>query len=316
MKFISYREKRNKLGRLIRKYRIYNFFLFRIKKKVLPVLGENNKIIIGGRELNEDEKKLLDKFGKITIEGNNNIVELSNSKDLMCDIHIEGNGNFVELPNVDDAKCDICIEGNGNVTHIGMRDRSVNDKKIIGSKVRVNIDGNSNIVNLIDIFNVRYDSDISGDNNKVYVGKVIRAATLRVIMPYKYNYRELSIEDAVSFGDCQFILLGNNRKIHIGKNCMLSIRIWIKTTDQHPIYDLETNERVNAEQDVIIGDNVWIGQDVYVSKGSVIPSGCIVGAKSFVNKVFTQENCVIAGIPAKVVKENVRWEESFPTENL
>lgn len=50
MKFIRYQERRNGEGRLIRQYRVYNFGLFKIKKKILPVLGDNNKIIIDGRE--------------------------------------------------------------------------------------------------------------------------------------------------------------------------------------------------------------------------------------------------------------------------
>lgn len=236
MKFISYQERRNSNGRLIRQYKVYHCGLFKIKKKVIPILGDNNKIIIGGREIGTGEKKLLDKFGKITIKGNNNIIELS------------------------------------------------------------------------DINNIKIDIGIEGNNNKIYIGKSERGSKISVFMHSHAECRELYIEDMIHMVDCCFIFLNSNRKIHIGKNCVFSWGIYIKTTDHHPVYDLETGKRINEDKDVIIGDNVWIGQDAYVSKGSVIPAGCIIGAKSFVNKIFTKEHCVIAGTPAKVVKENVCWE--------
>ncbi len=236
MKFISYQERRNKTNILIRRYKVYNFLFFKIKKKVLPVFGENNTIIIGGRELTEDDKQLLDKAGKITIVGNNNVVELADITNLNCNIWVQGN------------------------------------------------------------------------NNRISIGKCKSLTNIHVSMPQNWDNRELIINDFRYFQNVGFSVIGNNRKIHVGKDCMFSSGINVWTTDFHPIYDLETNKRVNEEQDIIIGDHVWLGREIFISKGSIIPSGCVIGAKSFVNKAFTKENTIIAGIPAKVVKENIRWE--------
>lgn len=236
MKFISYQERRNKENILIRRYKVYNFLFFKIKKKVLPVFGENNTIIIGGRELTEDDKQLLDKAGKITIVGNNNVVELADITNLNCNIWVQGN------------------------------------------------------------------------NNRISIGKCKSLTNIHVSMPQNWDNRELIINDFRYFLNVGFSVIGNNRKIHVGKDCMFSSGINVWTTDFHPIYDLETNKRVNEEQDIIIGDHVWLGREILISKGSIIPSGCVIGANSFVNKAFTKENTIIAGIPAKVVKENIRWE--------
>lgn len=89
---------------------------------------------------------------------------------------------------------------------------------------------------------------------------------------------------------------------------MFSQDIKIATGDGHPIYDLDTGELINANKDVIIKDKVWIGRGVSIHKGAIIPEGCVVGACSFVTKEFTEKNCIIAGVPAKVVKRNIRWE--------
>lgn len=94
----------------------------------------------------------------------------------------------------------------------------------------------------------------------------------------------------------------------IGKDCMFSYGINIWTGDGHPIYDLTTGERINEDQDVIIGNHVWMGRNVSVHKGGVIPDGCVIGANSFVTKKFYESNCMIAGTPARTIKKNIRWE--------
>lgn len=335
MKFVSYREKRNKENRLIRRYKVYNFLFFKIKKKVLPVLGENNKIIIGGRELTENDKKFLDKFGKIRIEGNNNIVELPDFNCLKCNIRIEGdsnkiilsaennektfnkmatitiegNNNLIELTGSSDFSCDFRVEGDSNKIIIGAE----NNKQPYNKMEKITIKGN----NIDKLSNKKYlycNILLEGNNNKISIGKFLAKIHIYVDMHGNWDNRELVIKDGFNLGNVNFVILGNNSKIHVGENCLFSWDIDIWVTDAHPIYDLETNERINEKKDVMIGDNVWIGKNVFVGKGGVIPSGCVIGAKSFVNKAFTKEKCIIAGIPAKIVKENIRWELYLPRE--
>jgi len=44
-----------------------------------------------------------------------------------------------------------------------------------------------------------------------------------------------------------------------------------------------------------------------IPKGTKIRNNCVVGANSLLNKKYDYENVVIAGNPAKVVKENIVW---------
>lgn len=101
-----------------------------------------------------------------------------------------------------------------------------------------------------------------------------------------------------------------NNKIEIGDDCMFSKNITIRTCDGHNIKSLETGKIINEDEDIKIGNHVWLGQDVSVLKGVEIPDNTIVGFKSVVTKKFTDKNTVIAGIPAKVVKTNVNWERN------
>jgi acetyltransferase-like isoleucine patch superfamily enzyme len=60
-------------------------------------------------------------------------------------------------------------------------------------------------------------------------------------------------------------------------------------------------------QPIIIGNNVWIGTNVTVLKGVTIGDGAIIAAGSVVTK-DVPANCMAAGVPAKVIKEHVKWK--------
>ena len=66
-----------------------------------------------------------------------------------------------------------------------------------------------------------------------------------------------------------------------------------------------------ARKDIRIGDRVWIGRDVQVLKGTVLHSESVVGACSVVSRAFDEGNCVVAGVPARVVKQGIRWDRAL-----
>lgn len=97
-------------------------------------------------------------------------------------------------------------------------------------------------------------------------------------------------------------------KIHIGKNAQISIDILMRTSDGHSLFNSEEKYPYNKPKDIIIGDNVWLGSRVVLLKGTHLPNNSVVGACSVVNKKFTEENIVIAGNPAKIIKRNTSWD--------
>ena len=95
--------------------------------------------------------------------------------------------------------------------------------------------------------------------------------------------------------------------VEIGAGCLFSQSVQFRPSDAHKIFDLTTNTRINAPVPIRIGASVWVGQEVLFLKGANVPAGCIVGARSLVNKSFDEENCILAGVPAKIVRRQVRW---------
>ncbi|MEI6752662.1 MAG: acyltransferase [Paludibacter sp.] len=97
-------------------------------------------------------------------------------------------------------------------------------------------------------------------------------------------------------------------KIEFGKNCLLSWDILIMDNDFHAIINKKNGIRFPQSKPIYIGDNVWIGCNTTILKGSHIPEHCIIGSNSTVNKKFEESYCLYAGNPLKVRKENVDWE--------
>lgn len=56
-----------------------------------------------------------------------------------------------------------------------------------------------------------------------------------------------------------------------------------------------------ADKVPVIGNKVYIGPGAKIYGDITIADGCAIGANSVVNKSFVEPNCIIAGIPAKVI---------------
>ncbi|MGE0842274.1 acyltransferase [Pseudonocardia sp.] len=74
-------------------------------------------------------------------------------------------------------------------------------------------------------------------------------------------------------------------------------------SQEHVADDLSEPIRLQGtvESPIRIEDNVWIGARVTFLAGSRVGSGSIVAAGSVVRGVFPS-NCVVGGVPAKILK--------------
>lgn len=118
---------------------------------------------------------------------------------------------------------------------------------------------------------------------------------------------EIIIGDNVSMNvECH---IGCINRIVIGNNVLLGSRVFI-TDHAHGSSKLEelkiapNQRKLFSKGPIIIGDNVWIGENAVILPDVKIGDGCIIGANAVVTKDIPN-NCVVGGVPAKIIKEVV-----------
>lgn len=151
--------------------------------------------------------------------------------------------------------------------------------------------------------------DIEGSGQIVFKGKadLSQGISLRIA-----DKAQLSIGgDFYSNGYCS---IKCRKKITIGNGNMWGWNVVVMDTDGHPIYDKD-HMIINGNKEIQIGENVWLASYSKVLKGAIIPSGCIVGMGSLVTRQEQRKNVILAGIPARVMKEDITWDRGeFPEE--
>ena len=148
-----------------------------------------------------------------------------------------------------------------------------------------------------------------GDSEIVIMPRIYRGRKIRV---RGMHYCKLYVGSDLSTNSECLIDFVDKTDVHIGDDCMFSDFIEIRTGDGHVIKDVQTDEVLNHNKSVYIGNHVWLGRGVMVLKGANIPDSSVVGAHSVVTKRFEQNGIVIAGSPARVVKQNITWGRGAP----
>ena len=151
--------------------------------------------------------------------------------------------------------------------------------------------------------------NIHGNNNKVYFGNNCHMSGLHILIEGDNNYIEFGENVTVNASPTQPTVINaiGGKNILIGKGSLFSNNIEIHTTDYHGIYD-ENGERINPDKNIIIGNYVWIGLGCKILKGSEISDGSVIGAGSLVSGKFSEENVIIVGNPAKIIKHHIFWK--------
>lgn len=89
--------------------------------------------------------------------------------------------------------------------------------------------------------------------------------------------------------------------IEIGDDCGIGDNVTIVDSDHHSI------DGAQISAPIIIGNHVWIGSNSMVLKGVTIGDGAVIAAESVVTK-DVPAHCLVGGVPAKILKDNIHWK--------
>jgi acetyltransferase-like isoleucine patch superfamily enzyme len=93
----------------------------------------------------------------------------------------------------------------------------------------------------------------------------------------------------------------------IGADCAIGWNSAFLDDDRHTTRDSEGAARDRCAP-ITLGDHVWVGSHAKVLKGVKLADGCIVAAGSTVTRSVLTPRTLVAGTPARPVREGVTWE--------
>jgi acetyltransferase-like isoleucine patch superfamily enzyme len=114
------------------------------------------------------------------------------------------------------------------------------------------------------------------------------------------------------------IIIGNNvftnnnvficaaNRIEIGDETLIGQYVSLMDFEAHGLHPKKRRE-IGEIGKITIGKNVWIGNNVTILKNSIIGNNTIIATGAVVSGEFP-DNCIIGGLPAKIIKDyNIDW---------
>ena len=89
--------------------------------------------------------------------------------------------------------------------------------------------------------------------------------------------------------------------VHIGEYCMIDPNTLISTVG-HPLSPKGRRAKMANSKPITVGNDVWIGGNCTILPGVTIGNNVIIAAGAVVTKDIP-DNCIAAGVPAKVIKQ-------------
>lgn len=175
--------------------------------------------------------------------------------------------------------------------------------------VKITFTGKGNLVVLHKGAKFQNSHLLCGTNTFVYIGKSVFNGlffTNRV-----HSGGSVIIGDNIFAPERVKVHLYGNNQVKIGDGCMLADSVKIMAGDAHTIFD-ENGFISNIADGVEIQENVWLAFDVKVLKNTFIPKGCAVATGAVVASKFSSSHALLGGVPAKIIKTNIRWDVRNP----
>jgi acetyltransferase-like isoleucine patch superfamily enzyme len=94
--------------------------------------------------------------------------------------------------------------------------------------------------------------------------------------------------------------------IIIGKNVWIGPHVSLVSMN----HDLNDYQNFILTDPIIIGDNCWLATGVIILPGVKLGNHVVGAAGSVINKSFRENNIIVAGVPAKIVKKLGDYKES------
>ena len=95
------------------------------------------------------------------------------------------------------------------------------------------------------------------------------------------------------------------KEISIGEDVLISWECLVMDTDFHKVISIESQQQINSDKLIQIGNHVWIACKSTILKGSMLPNDSVVAAGSVICKKYFSSNTVYASTGE--IRNQVTW---------
>ncbi len=118
------------------------------------------------------------------------------------------------------------------------------------------------------------------------------------------------IGDGVRLNHGTIILASKGGGVTIGARTGIAAYSYIIDMDHGTQLGDDYRSQPDVVDAIVIGENVWIGQNVTILKGSKIGNNAVCAAKTIITGKEVPENAIVAGVPGKIIKFKGKEEKN------
>lgn len=155
---------------------------------------------------------------------------------------------------------------------------------------------------------------------KIYFRKKNRRNNTTLKSPFPVNRVVIGHS---TYGEIYAEVAGEKGMLHIGNYCSIAPGVKFLVSVEHPLNYLSTypfrvmmlgeKREALSKGDIIVEDDVWIGENAVILSGVTIHQGAVIAAGAVVTK-DVPAYAVAGGVPAKVIE--YRFQEQIISELL
>jgi acetyltransferase-like isoleucine patch superfamily enzyme len=232
---------------------------------------------------------------------------------------VSGLGNTIQIEtDVTIAGLQLEIDGANNAIILRRGTKLNNCRILIHADTEAgNFRGNRNSVYIGEVGSFANTViDCKGSDNSLQIGAKVYVLKNAEVFLEGYGC-SIRIGDRTSIQSAVFSCNELDTSIDIGEDSMLSDMVVFSTGDGHPVFKVDTFERVNPARRIATGRHVWFTANARLMKGAQIGDNCVLGYGSIVREPIQDEsgrllcNALIAGTPAQIRRTGITWSRQL-----